>query len=87
MSATETIPARSKPVITIRLAAPSFAAVSSGTFAPEFQGVKAVLSSHPLRRPNRTAPLAALTNEDLKRIARSNPPPEEWFEGESVCPF
>jgi hypothetical protein len=27
------------------------------------------------------------SNEELLKLAASNPPPKEWFDGEEECPF
>lgn len=61
--------------------------VTAETRVAPFEAIKAFLSDRPLTHANRTRPLRQLTNEELKRIAASNPPPPAWFEGEEERPF
>lgn len=57
--------------------------LSSSTILAEFSKVSHLLSERELRRPRRCAP----AGQALKLIARKNPPPAEWFEGEEERPF
>lgn len=51
---------------------------ATSTSNPEFNDVRHLLSDKPLRRPSAS---------QLKRIAKENPPPREWFDVEEECPF
>jgi hypothetical protein len=68
-------------------ARPAGAGLTTGTFTAEFDHIKAYLSDKPLRYPNRSEPVSRITNAQLKRIAKENPPPQEWLDGEEECPF
>jgi hypothetical protein len=52
---------------------PDFKFTSGVKEIPLPSGATAIVQ---LRRPNRTQPLS---NEELKRVAAANPPPDEWF--------
>jgi hypothetical protein len=66
---------------------PPGATLSAGTFAASFAGAVGLLSPKPLHRPSRSFPLRRISAADLRRIAKDNPPPAEWFEGEDASPF
>lgn len=51
----------------------------------DFSDAELLLSDRPLRRSRR--PLKRFTNDELKAIAKQNPPPAEWFVGETERPF
>ena len=73
---------------TVKLAATAGAARSQGTFVADLDHVKCDLSSRPLHRPNtRLRPMTAISNAELKQLAATHQPPQEWFEGESDKPF
>ena len=70
------------------------AKLTAATTIAEFEEVKHLISSKPMRRneklaaaiddkPQRTTP----SNERLKAVARCHPPPEWWLEGGEECPF
>ena len=86
MSDIITYPAKSREV-KVRLTVPEGASVSKVTFLPPFASIEQHLSGKALRRPNRTAPLRVVTNAELKRLAKDNPPPPEWYAGEDDRPF
>ena len=52
-----------------------------------FSVVRGLLSDRPLERPERLRPLRELTNRELKQLAETHRPPQEWFEGEAESPF
>jgi len=72
-------------------------AVPTNTNAPlgvthlaAFAHVKEIVASgRPLKRPNRNRPVHVLTPslDDLLAVAADNPPPREFYEGDSECPW
>lgn len=52
-----------------------------------FSVVRSLLSDRPLERPQRLRPIRELTNRELKQLAETHRPPQEWFEGETESPF
>lgn len=57
--------------------------ISSQTMLANFDRISHLLSKKELRTPRR----ASITGAELKRIAKSCQPPQEWFEGEDERPF
>lgn len=62
-------------------------ATSSFTCSATFSMVRELLSDRPLERPVRLRPLREVTNQELKQLAETHRPPQEWFEGEAESPF
>jgi hypothetical protein len=54
------------------------------TIIAEFSKISHLLSDKVLRRP-RT--FSNPTSDELRQIAKDNPPPPEWYEGEAERPF
>lgn len=61
--------------------------MSVGTFLPDFNKICDQLSDKPPQRPARLRTMPAVSNNELRDIAKRNPPPREWFEGEEERPF
>lgn len=74
-------------VVKVAMPPSSGLSVTAGTFLADFDAISDGLSSKPLRRPSRSRPLPELTNDLLKRLAKNHRPDDEWFEGETECPF
>jgi hypothetical protein len=59
------------------------AKASTSTALVEFATIVHLLSTRELRRPRKRP----YTGAELKQIAKKNPPPLEWYEGEDERPF
>ncbi|MEX2288311.1 MAG: hypothetical protein WD648_14545 [Planctomycetaceae bacterium] len=53
------------------------------TLMADFRKISHLLSNKELRRPRTAYP----TGAELRRMAKKNPPPPEWYEGEEERPF
>ncbi len=74
-------------VLQCRIAHLSGLATSSFTGSVSFSVVRGLLSDRPLERPERLRPLSEMANRELKQLAETHRPPQEWFEGEAESPF
>lgn len=86
MSTATTIAGRGS-VVKVAMPPASGLAVTAGTFPADFDAISGSLSNGPLRRPTRSRPIPELANDFLKGLVKNHHPDEEWFEGETECPF
>ncbi len=70
-----------------RVEHPPGLSTSAFTGYVSFSVIRRHLSDRPLERPERLRPLREMTNRELKQLAETHRPPQEWFEGEAESPF